>query len=238
MSIRSFVKGIYDQQIEELTGCREFKAIEIGEATRQEYDAFIGNVIATHLNSPQYLAFLYSVAPPAARERLEHNMLEELGLEEETGDSHPDLLRKLADGAGLTSQLAKFEQQAEERLREVASTRLLYGTLKEAGLSTMCEINAFEYMLSRVSGSMATALEKHRKLDSDALKWFTHHSVVDVQHAEEGFQSIDDFVAYYEFSDEDAKTIAEMSLRENTYIKRYFGDISQGRAAGMLRDDP
>ena len=238
MSIRSFVKGIYDQQIDELTSSQEFKAIEHGEATRQEYDAFIGNVIATHLNSPQYLAFLYSVAPPAARDRLKDNMLEELGLEEETGVSHPDLLRKLADGAGLTGQLPKFEQLAEERLRDVASKRLLYGTLKEGGLSAMCEINAFEYMLSRVSGSIATALAQHRKLDHDTLLWFTHHSVVDVQHAEEGFQSIDDFVEYYEFSEEDAQTIVEMSLRENTYIKRYFGDISQGRAAGMLRDDP
>ena len=238
MSIRPFVKGIYDQQIDELTGSREFKALELGEATRQEYDAFIGNVIITHLNSPQFLAFLYSVAPPAARERLKDNMLEELGLEEETGDSHPDLLRKLADGAGLKGRLADFEQQADERLREVTSTRLLYGTLKEAGLSSMCEINAFEYMLSRVSGAIAVALEQHRGLDSDTLLWFTHHSAVDVQHAEEGFRSIDDFVEYYDFSEEDAQTIVEMSLRENTYIKRYFGDISQGRAAGMLRDDP
>ena len=238
MSIRPFVKSIYDQQIKELTGSREFKAIELGEATRQEYDAFIGNVIITHLNSPQFLAFLYSVAPPAARDRLKHNMLEELGLEEETGDSHPDLLRKLADGAGLKGQLEEFEQRSAERLREVASTRLLYGTLKEAGFSAMCEINAFEYMLSRVSGTIAIALEQHRDLDRDTLLWFTHHSEVDVQHAEEGFQSIDDFVEYYDFSEEDAKTIVEMTLRENAYIKRYFGDISLGHAAGMLRDEP
>jgi len=237
MSIRAFVEHIYQEQIDALTTCNEFVAIEVGSASKGAYDAFLAGVIRTHLTSPQYLGFLFSVAPPAAKERIKHNMLEELGYEEEGGESHPDLLRKLAKGAGMEAQLPELERQAQDNLREAASGRLMYGTLKEAGLSAMVEINAFEYMLSRVASRVARALEAYRGLSADALLWFTHHSEVDIQHAEEGFQSIDDFVEYYEFTEDDAQTIVEMTLRENAFIKRYFGELSLGRAAGMLRDE-
>ena len=86
----------------------------------------------------------------------------------------------------------------------------------------MIKVNAFEYMLSRVSSRIAQFLEQHRGLPMEKLEWLTHHSEVDIQHAEEGFQSIDDWVEYYELQGT-AETIAEMALRENPFIESYFG---------------
>ncbi len=222
MTIRPFVEQLYKKQVEELVSCESFKALESGRAKADDYDSFIANVIQTHLTSPQFLAFLFSIAPPAARSRIRHNMLEELGLEEEDGQSHPDMLRTLAESAGIHNRLPELEKLADDDLREAATRSLVYGTLKALGVSAMIEINAFEHMLSRVSSRMATFLEQHRSLPIEQLQWFTHHSEVDIQHAEQGFQSIDDFVEYYELQDH-AETIAKKTLHENVFTKRYFG---------------
>jgi hypothetical protein len=235
MGVREVTEAIYQQHVAALVACEPFRAVEEGTAGAADFDRFIANVIRTHLASPRYLAFLYSVAPPAAAPRLLHNLLEELGREEADGTSHPDLLRALAHGAGLGGRLPELARDADDRIRDMAASRLLYGTLKEAGLSALAEVNAFEYMLSRVASRIARALARHRGLDDDALRWFTHHAEVDLAHAEQGFLSMDDFVAHYGFTDDDATTIIEMTMRENAFIRRYFGEVAQGRAAGMLR---
>ena len=77
-----------------------------------------------------------------------------------------------------------LEAQADEDLRRIVVDPLLYGTLREVGLAALTEIVAFEYMLSRVSGRIARALAQHRGLPAPALEWFTHHSEVDIRHAE------------------------------------------------------
>ncbi len=67
-----------------------------------------------------------------------------------------------------------------------------------------------------------------------ALEWFTHHSEVDIRHAEQGLDDLDLFVGYYGVTHEDAITIVEMALRENVFIKRYFGEQALARAAAMI----
>ncbi len=54
------------------------------------------------------MGFLFALAPPKAAEHLKHNMLEELGIEEESGVSHPSLLRALATQAGLGARLPEL----------------------------------------------------------------------------------------------------------------------------------
>ena len=108
MDIRSFraaVETAFSRQVDSLTACHDFRALEDGRATRGQYDAFIENVARAHLRSPQLLAFLYALAPPAAADDLRHNLLEELGLEDDSGRAHPDLLEDLLVGAGLGHRL-------------------------------------------------------------------------------------------------------------------------------------
>ncbi|HXG02627.1 MAG TPA: iron-containing redox enzyme family protein [Candidatus Binatia bacterium] len=231
--LRAAIEAGFEKQVVDFVGSPEFQALERGGASRAEYDRFIENVVRAHLRSPQLLAFLYSVAPPAAAPNLLHNMLEELGIEEEDGTAHPSLLRELAAGAGLTHRLPDLERLADADIKRVVVAPILYGTLKEFGLAALAEIVAFEYMLSRVAGRVARALATHCGLSPEALAWFTHHSEVDIRHAEQGLDDLEHYIAYYDFAPDEAMTIIEMALRENVFIKRYFGAEALARATGM-----
>jgi hypothetical protein len=213
------VRDLFERQVGAFTGSPEFEALEAG---RGDYDALIENVARAHLKSPQLVAFLYALAPPAAARNLLANLLEELGLEAESERPHPALLESLLRAAGLGHRLAAIEAQAADDIRRVVTDPLLYGTLREVGLAALTEIVAFEFMLSRVSGRFARALATHRGLPVTALKWFTHHSEVDVRHAEQGLADLGAYAAYYEFPDDEALTIVEMTLRDNVFARRYF----------------
>jgi heme oxygenase-like protein len=234
MELRSQIEALLSRHVSELTEFADFKALESGRASREDYDRFLAGVVRTHLQSPQVLAFLYAFAAPAAAANLAHNMLEELGIEEPSGIAHPSLLRDLAAGAGLGARLPELERASQDDLRQILVDPILYGTLKEVGLSALIEVVAFEFMLSRVASRIAAALARHRGLPPAALEWFTHHSEVDIGHAEQGLDNLESYVRYYGFTREDAFTIFEMTLRENVFIKRYFGAKALGRATGQV----
>lgn len=86
-------------------------------------------------------------------------------------------------------------------------------------------------MLSRVAGRMARALATHRRLPASALEWFTQHSEIDARHAEQGLRNLVAYIAYYGFSEDEALTLIEMTLRENVFARRYFrgGHPSEAR---------
>ncbi len=219
---RTAVEKAFEEHVDDLTASPEFRTLENGRATPEEYDAFIENVARAHLRSPQLLAFLYALAPPAAAADLRHNLLEEMGLDEPDGRPHPDLLVDLLAGAGLADRLSVVAAGADEDLRQAVAEPLLYGSLREVGLAALAEIVAFEFMLSRVSGRFARALATHRGLPAAALVWFTHHSEVDVGHAEQGLADLEAYARYYEVGDTEALTIVEMALRENVFTRRYW----------------
>jgi pyrroloquinoline quinone (PQQ) biosynthesis protein C len=220
--VRTRIAELFDSQVATFIAATEFQDLEAGRAAREQYDAFIEDVARAHLKSPQLLAFLYSIAPPASTGAVLHNLLEELGMEDETGTAHPALLRELVVGAGLASRLPEIEARAEDDLRRVVADPILYGSLRDVGLAALTEIVAFEYMLSRVSRRIATALERHRGLAPATLRWFTHHSEVDRAHAEQGLDGLDAYVRYYGLPVDEALTIVEMTLRENVFARRYF----------------
>jgi len=223
MSLRSAIESLFSRHVAELTSSPQFQALESGEASREQYDRFIANVVRAHLKSPQIVAFLFALAPPRSAADLAHNMLEEMGIEDEAGVAHPALLEDLVAGAGLGSRLAELHAAAEDDLRRVVVDPLLYGSLREVGLAALCEVVAFEFMLSRLAGRIARALSAHRGLPPRCLEWFFHHSEVDLRHAEQGLDSIEAYARYYEFTEEDAVTIFEATLRENVFVRRYFG---------------
>lgn len=234
MSIHSLIESEYARQTDYFAASPYFRELENGAAPQNEYDNFIANLCRTHLKSPQILAFLYSVAPPAAVENLKHNMLEELGLDAE-GISHPALLLELAAKAGFERSAQKeLETAAQEELRRTISEPLLFGTLKEVGLNVLLETVAFEWMLSRLARRMANFLAKHRSVPNSGLKWFHHHSEVDVRHAEEGIEAVADYIAFYEFEPFEIETIVDVTFRENVFIKRYFGEIALAKQTGIL----
>jgi pyrroloquinoline quinone (PQQ) biosynthesis protein C len=233
VTLRAAIEARYAASTAELTALAEFQCLARGEAPREAYDTFLANVVRTHLKSPKILAFLYATSAPTASADLLHNMCEELGLEEENGASHPELLRRLAHGAGLGAALPALEQLAEDDLKAVVVEPLMYGTLRDVALAVLIETIAYEWMLSRTASEIVTFLQAHRGLAPESLLWFAHHAEVDVRHAEEGLDAIVRTVAYHDLPAEDVETIVELTMRENVFIKRYFGELTAERLAQM-----
>lgn len=234
MTIRSLIESEYAKQTEDFAASSLFQSLEAGAATRASYDRFVANICKSHLKSPQILGFLYALAPPDSQDNLKHNMLEELGLDEE-GISHPGLLLELAEAAGFDAEeRERLDQLAQDELRRMCSDPILYGTLKEVGLSVLLETTSFEWMLSRVASRIARFLQEHRGLSERALAWFTHHSEVDIRHAEEGLDAVVEYVSFYGIPEPDLRSIIELTFRENVFIKRYFGEIALARETEML----
>ncbi|MEO0489438.1 MAG: iron-containing redox enzyme family protein [Cyanobacteria bacterium J06659_2] len=209
-----------------------------GQLSTRDIDQFIFNLCQAHLKSPQILAFLYSVAPPSAAATLQHNMLEELGLDDE-GICHPDLLRQLAIATGFDAQRQQaLENAAQEQLRTLCTDPLMFLTIKELGLSVLLEVTCFEWMLSQLSSHIGQALNTHRQLSPESLEWFTHHSEVDIRHAEEGVVAVMDYVTYYEIEADELETILDITFRENIFIKRYFGSLAnvKGGRIGLAQE--
>ncbi|MBF2065446.1 MAG: iron-containing redox enzyme family protein [Calothrix sp. C42_A2020_038] len=234
MNLRSLIESYYAKQTQVFEQSQGFQYLVSGVADIKFYDEFIANLCKTHLKSPQILAFLYAAAPPSVANQIQHNMLEELGLDSE-GICHPDLLRKLADAVGSdNAKQAQIEALSQAELYRMCSEPMLYGTLKELALSVLLEVTCFEWMLSRLSGKLGKALQEYRGLDQDSLEWFFHHSEVDIRHAEEGLDSVINYIEYYNFEHEDLETILDVTFRENIFIKRYFGEIALAKATEML----
>jgi pyrroloquinoline quinone (PQQ) biosynthesis protein C len=226
MNVTTFVESIYAAETESFAATELFQRLENGAAESTDYDNFVANLCRTHLKSPQILAFLYSVAPPAAAETVKHNMLEEMGLEA-AGVSHPALLNKLAAASGFDRTARQtLDKLAQEELRRIVSDPIMFGTMSEIGFNILLETTAFEWMLSRLASRIANFLIEHRGLSHESLEWFHHHSEVDIRHAAEGLETIAEYARFYEFESSDIEIIADVTFRENVFAKRYFGETA------------
>ena len=186
MTLHSLIETYYDSQTGDFAKSSEFQRLESGRLNVIEIDEFIHNLCRSHLKSPQILAFLYAIAPPAAADAVQHNLLEEMGLDE-AGIRHPDLLYQLMQAAGFSPQQQDaVTAAAQAQVRSLCTDPLMFGTIKELGLSVLLEVTCFEWMLARLSSRMGQALQTHRGIPTDGLAWFSHHSEVDIRHAEEG----------------------------------------------------
>ena len=221
--LRQEVENRFILLVEGLTDDPRFSRLVSGRASAPEYEAFVRNLVRTHLRSPQLFAFLYALAPPAAATDLGHNLLEEMGVGEDDGVSHPDLLRRLAAGAGLgPAALAEVESDAEADLRRLVTGPLLYPALREVGLAALVEIISFEFMLSRVAATLAVGLSRHLGLDDESLAWLHHHAEVDVGHAEQGLDAIVAYARHYGIDGGDTVAVVDTALAGNPFLARYF----------------
>lgn len=234
LAIRQLIEAQYAQQVKAFAQSSVFQQLEGGQVGRAEYDEFLFRLCQTHLKSPQILAFLYSVAPPAAAPQIKHNLMEELGLDE-AEICHPDLLYQLAEAAGFdAAKQTAIAEAAQAEIYKLCTDPLLFGTIRELGLSVLLEVTCFEWMLSRLASRLGAALERYRALSAESLTWFRHHSEVDIRHAEEGLDSVEQYIAYYEFETDELETILDITFRENVFIKHYFGEFVLAQANQML----
>jgi len=233
---RSLIEVTYQTHSDAFSKCIQFAGLEAGKLSRYDCEVFVEAICQAHLHSPKIVSFLYALAPSHADESLKHNVLEEMGVEEEDGTSHPDLLRRLGDACHFDDlRWEKVRLAADERLRDMVIQPLMFGTLRDVGLSVMLEVVGFEWMLSRLSRRMGNALQKSLMLSEDELAWFFHHSDVDIGHAEEGIQSILEYAKFYDIDQDTFETIIDVTFRENIFIKRYFGNQALAHDKGFLK---
>jgi len=220
MRLSDRIESLFEAQVVELVASGPFRALESVAVTPAAYDQFVADVVRTHLKATEYVAFLCALAAPATSESRLRNLLEEI--------HHPGLLRQLAVGTGLADRLPELEAQASDDIRRLVVEPVLYRTLSEVGLAAFCEVVAFEYMLARLAGRVAAFLATHRGLGPAALRWWTEHGAVDIQHAAEGLEDLETYAHYYGLADEDGLAIAELTLRENVFLRRYFRSGTPG----------
>jgi hypothetical protein len=183
----------------------------------------VENVCKSHLRSPQVLGFLFSVVPPRAIDNIKHNLFEELGVEKDGDQSHPDLLVRLGKAVGFNEKKwSLIEKEAQQVLKNKIDEPLMFGSLREVGLNVMLEVIGFEWFLSRESRTIGNVLKKSLNLNEKDLEWFFHHSEVDIQHAEEGLETLEEYVNYYGLDKETVQNIGEITFRDNVFLKRYF----------------
>lgn len=224
MTLHQRLSDRIQSSVDEFARHPSVAALLQGEAASGAALAFVRRVCRTHLKSPRIVAFLYALAAPASVEDWKHNLLEELGLEEADGESHPKMLEALLEGAGLGHEQAELQALAEEDLRKLIAEPLLYSTLKEVGLAVAVEVVAFEVMLSQLASRFAAGLQENLELSAPALTWFTHHAEADLAHAQQGLEALVAYAEHHAIPPDDADAIAEAALRENVFLKRYLGD--------------
>ena len=222
MSVEDAVKELMERTTSEALADERVQALLSGRMSKEEVRAFFRSFIATHLNSVQILAFLFSMAPRGSSDLVRENLLEEMGLEE-SEKAHPDMLIDLAMGLGFSQQdVLRLSAEADETRRSFSSAPVPYASLRDLGLSMLLETVAFEFFLSRVSDRIAESLTSNYGLPAEAVQWFTLHGEVDVRHAEEGRQTILGYASYYRFRPDEFEKIARKTFAENVILNRYF----------------
>jgi len=222
MKTKEIVEKRYSQQLMGFRESEEWKYLESGKASNDNYFRLIENICITHINSPQILAFLVSIAPPNSLDTVSHNMLEEMGLDEE-GINHPSLLINLAESCGFSpDKINAIKDAANEKIKKKCSEAILFSTVKELGLATMLEVFSYEWMLSRQSSKIGDVLKKQLHLKDEHLSWFYHHSEVDIQHAEQAFGVIEEYLQYHKIEMDELKIFLDIVFKENVFINSYL----------------
>ena len=207
----------------------EYQELVAGGANLEVAREFLRNVFRTHFLSSHIVALCFASLPSTAAEMLRENLLEEMG-RSETEKPHSALLLELARGVGFDqSEIDGLIADARRRLAVFCATRVPASTLRELCLAVLLETMSFEFMLSRCSSEIATALTNHYGFAKPALHWFALHSEVDVRHAEEGVAVIQDYLSFHQAPDDLYEQIASLTLGDDLFARHYFPAASKQR---------
>jgi muconate cycloisomerase len=193
-----------------------------GQASAEGAREFIRNVFRTHYLSSHIVALCFASLPSLTAELLKENLMEEMGRSEDE-KPHSALLLELARGVGFREdEIEQLTADARWRLANFCATRVPLATLRELCLSMLLETMSFEFMLSRCSSEIASALTDRYGFAKPALHWFELHSEVDIRHAEEGVEVVRDYLGFHQISDDLFKQIARITLGDNLFVRHYF----------------
>lgn len=225
------VRQIIDKAIDEFTASESFQDLVSGRLSVSAMRQFIRACFLPHYQSTRVLAFEYSVHGGPQSELLQHNMLEEMGLDDE-GISHPSLLEDLALGAGYSpDEVTELIEASGEYARAYYAQQIAFPTLRDLGLAILLESSAFECFLSRHADQIGSALEQHFGFPKERLRWFALHGELDVRHAEEALSVVRGYVDFHRLDDAHFERIARATFAHSPFLSRYFADSHQAMQA-------
>ena len=191
------ISDLFDGATSEFTDSPRYLALINGRASAVEVREFISDVFRTHYLSSHIVALCFASLPAKTAALLKENLFEEMGRSEQE-QPHSALLVELARGAGFSErEIEGLVEDARKKVALFCATRVPATTLRELCLSVLLETMSFEFMLSRCSSRIADALSGHYAVSQPALCWFELHSAVDIRHAEEGLEVIQDYVEFH-----------------------------------------
>lgn len=206
-----------------------YRELVSGRATPEGSREFLRNVFRTHFLSSHIVALCFASLPIEAAELLKENLLEEMGRSQDE-KPHSALLLEMAQSVGFTpDEIGGLIADARQRVALFCATRVPAATLREVCLAILLETMSFEFMLSRCSSEIGSALTEHYGFSSTALQWFALHSEVDLRHAEEGVTVIREYLAFHQISDALFEQVARFILDDNLFVRHYFPPTSRQR---------
>ncbi|HKY06899.1 MAG TPA: enolase C-terminal domain-like protein [Candidatus Binatia bacterium] len=227
----------FDQACREFRESSEYQDLVAGRAPPEAAREFLRNVFRTHYLSSHIVALCFAALPSAAADLLKENLMEEMGRSEHE-QPHSALLLQMARALGFAeAEIESLIADARRRLTFFCAARVPVATLRELCLAVLLETMSFEFMLSRCSSELATALTDRYGFARPALHWFELHSEVDIRHAEEGVTVVQDYISFHQISDDLFKQIAGSTLGENLFVRHYFPPSARRRTRSKANDN-
>ena len=224
MIARQRISEAFERVAREFADSASFQALLSGQQSRDQVREFVRNVVRSHFQSPHFLAFLLSLLPTEEGGKLlKENMLEEMGLLDSDEKAHPELLLDLVRGMEFSKEeIEQLIHESREQIRLLLAQPMLFPTLREMGLGLLLTVVAIEYFLSRYSSKIASALVEHYGVSEDDLEWFVLHGEVDIRHAEEGIDTVADYIAFHQVEDSRFEDVLRTAFAQNVLRQRYF----------------
>ena len=216
------IRAAYEKTTSEFIDSAEFVHLVSGQAAPEFVREFVRNVFRTHYLSAHIVALCYAALPSkTAAPLLKENLLEEMGRSDQQLP-HAALLLQLAKGIGCSAeQIESLVDDARRKVARFCANRVPLVTLRELCLAVLLETLAFEFMLSRCSGTIAKTLRERYAIPQAALKWFELHSEVDLRHAEEALTVIEDYLSFHQISDATFDRVQRATLSQ-VFTRHYF----------------
>jgi len=224
----------FEQATADFKLSREYRTLVDGSAGVAIVHEFLRNIFRTHYLSSHIVALCFASLPSAAAELLRENLLEEMG-RSENEPPHSQLLLEMARAVSFTEdEINELIGDARNRIALACATRVPVATLRELCLSLLLETMSFEFMLSRCSSEVASALIEKYSIPRAALRWFELHSEVDIRHAQEAITVIQDYGEFHQISEELFEQIAGFTLKEQLFCRHYFPPAARLKTRSQL----
>ena len=228
MSLREQLETILVRHAQELTEFEDFAAPDrrgLARGLRSVHRADRATTSAPRRSWPSSMRS----PPPEAAANLAHNMLEEMGIEEESGVAHPALLRVLVEGAGLGEQLAEMERLGRTMCARPSRTPSSTEPSRRWASPPSWRWWPSSTCCPGWPARIGAALARHRGLSPASLEWFTHHSEVDIQHAEQGLDKTSWPTPLLRVRGPGRPGHLRRDPARNVFVKRYFGELALAR---------